>query len=279
MSSALSIMGVAGLATIQDGGGRPGYMHEGVPTGGALVPELLARANVAVGNAPHAAGIEIVGSLTVATRGAELAIAADDGARHVLRAGDSRRVESRRGLRVVYLAVRGGIDVPAVLGSRATLLAAGLGGLGGRALRGGDLLPISAAPGSLPGTLRDDRRASIEDDGPLRVVAGPDHERFAPDALRLLVESAFTISPSSDRTGTRLVGPPVPRADTDADAPSAPMVAGAIEVPASGSPIVLGPDHPTTGGYPVLAVLVRADLGRFHARPIGAAVRFVRVGV
>jgi allophanate hydrolase subunit 2 len=106
-------------------------------------------------------------------------------------------------------------------------------------------------------------------------VVGPDDARFSPEALHVLLGEPFSLSPSSDRTGSRLVGPPLPRLDAD-DLASAPMVAGAIEVPASGDPIVLGPDHPTTGGYPVLAVIVRADLGRFHARPVGATIRFTR---
>ena len=113
------------------------------------------------------------------------------------------------------------------------------------------------------------------DDSPIRVVIGPDQERFVPDAVATLFREPFTLSPASNRSGSRLFGPRLLHLPGDAHARSTPMVAGAIEVPSSGDPIVLGPDHPTTGGYPVLGVVLRADLGRFHARPVGAAIRFV----
>jgi allophanate hydrolase subunit 2 len=114
-------------------------------------------------------------------------------------------------------------------------------------------------------------------DAPLRVVPGPDRERFADGALETLLTSAFTISPRSDRVGVRLVGSAIHRvACVDGDtAVSGPMVRGAIQVPASGEPIVLGPDHPTTGGYPVLATVLSVDVGALMARPVGALVRFV----
>ena len=101
---------------------------------------------------------------------------------------------------------------------------------------------------------------------------------MALEVLRGVLASDYRVSMRSDRVGIRLEGPRLARIDDDT-AVSAPMVRGAIQVPASGEPIVLGPDHPTTGGYPVLAVLARAELGRFHARPVGATVRFVCVGV
>ncbi|MGO9709703.1 MAG: allophanate hydrolase subunit 2 family protein, partial [Polyangiaceae bacterium] len=111
-------------------------------------------------------------------------------------------------------------------------------------------------------------------EAPIGIVVGPDERRFAPEALRALLGEGFTLSPASDRTGTRLFGPRL--AVDSEDSVSTPMVAGAVQVPGAGDPIVLGPDHPTTGGYPVLAVIVRADLGRFHARPIGSTVHFTR---
>jgi biotin-dependent carboxylase-like uncharacterized protein len=272
----IEVAAVTGLSTVQDGG-RPGRMHQGVPPGGALVPELLARANAAVRNAPGEAGIEVFGSLTLVASG-DLHVSRDDGAAHALRAGEAWTVASRGG-RVAYAAVRGGIDVPPILGGRGTLLVAGLGGHQGRMLRKGDVLSVGlhapvdapappagpAAPAALHGP-----------DAPVRVVAGPDGERFAPAAIDRLVTSEFRVSPRSDRTGVRLAGPPLPRADDDRAA-SAPMVRGAIQVPGSGELIVLGPDHPTTGGYPVVATVVRADLGGLMARPVGATVRFARM--
>jgi allophanate hydrolase subunit 2 len=108
----------------------------------------------------------------------------------------------------------------------------------------------------------------------VRVVPGPDLDRFAAGALDVLLGSAYAVSPRSDRVGVRLAGPRLSRADDDAGV-SAPMVRGAIQVPAGGEPIVLGPDHPTTGGYPVLATVVLADVGAVMARPVGAPLRFV----
>ena len=112
----------------------------------------------------------------------------------------------------------------------------------------------------------------------VRVVPGPDMARFDAGALATLGSGSFTVERSSDRTGTRLAGPALRRRDADTGR-SSPMVRGAIQVPASGEPIVLGPDHPTTGGYPVIGVVARVDLGSFFARPIGASVRFTVVSL
>jgi allophanate hydrolase subunit 2 len=245
-------------------------MHEGVPPGGALVPELLARANSAVGNALDALGVEIVGSLTLRAVAPSL-VAGDDGRTVELPPGTPWTVTSGRA-RVAYAAARGGFDAPFVLGGRGTLLAAALGGHEGRGLRKGDRLVCLAtatprpAPSSLP--------ALPELEAPVRVVPGPDLERFAAGALDLLFTQEFRVSPRSDRVGVRLVGPALRRPGDDLGV-SAPMVRGAIQVPVSGEPIVLGPDHPTTGGYPVIATVFRAELGGLLARPVGASVRFV----
>lgn len=262
----IEITAIAGLATIQDAG-RPGRMHEGVPPGGAIVPDLLSRANAAARNARGEAGIEVFGDVTLTARDS-LLLAADDGVGRRLRAGE-RWTLGAEGRRVRYVAVRGGIDVPSRLGGRGTLLVAGLGGQDGRALRRGDVLSVGRA------IERDDPLAGVPDlNAPIRVVPGPDRERFAEGALQMLLASAFVVSSRSDRVGVRLVGPALQRADGDV-AVSGPMLRGAIQVPSSGEPIVLGPDHPTTGGYPVLATVVGADAGAVMARPIGASVRFV----
>jgi biotin-dependent carboxylase-like uncharacterized protein len=265
----IEVVSVAGLATVQDGG-RTGRMHEGVPPGGALVRELLARANSALRNAPLEAGVEIFGQLTVLARSSVL-VASDEGAPRWLHASQTW-VIACRDARVRYLAVRGGIDVPVVLGGRGTLLFAGLGGYEGRALRRGDVLAAGRA------VERDVPLAPTPDfESAIRVVPGPDLERFEARALEGLLGSRFHVSARSDRAGMRLVGPALPRSDGDLGI-STPMVEGAIQVPASGEPIVLGPDHPTTGGYPVLATVVRPDLGALMGRAVGASVTFVRGG-
>ncbi|MGD0525575.1 MAG: allophanate hydrolase subunit 2 family protein [Polyangiaceae bacterium] len=264
----ITVVAVTGLATVQDAG-RPGHMHEGVPPGGPLVPELLARANAAVGNEALTAGLELFGAVTLVGPPGTV-VACDDGAAVTLEVGASWRADCA-GRRVRYVAVRGGVDVPRVLGGRGTLLGAAVGGLEGRALRSGDPLRVGEAA---PGSRRVVAPAAPDLDAPIRVVPGPDLDRLTPEALRVLLGSEFRVDPASDRVGIRLAGPLLGRMAADTGA-SSPMVRGAIQVPPSGAPIVLGPDHPTTGGYPVLAVVARSSLGSLGARPIGAAVRFV----
>ena len=272
---AIDVVSTRGPAMIQDLGRRD-HMHEGVPPGGALVPEWLARANRLLGNPAGCAAIESFGELTVCARAVPIELAF--GARvHRLQAGERITIPRDPGTRVTYVALAGGVDVPAVLGGRGTLLVAGLGGLEGRLLRGGDVLRARAiaAPSDSrvePATHDFDLTQSI------RVIIGPDSARFPTSALDTLLNATFTISATSDRVGLRLRGERLVRIDPDS-ALSMPMVHGAIQVPASGEPIVLGPDHPTTGGYPVIATVISADSGAIAARSTGAAVNFRAVTV
>jgi biotin-dependent carboxylase-like uncharacterized protein len=263
----IEIVSVAGVVLVQDGG-RPGRMHQGIPPGGPLVRELLARANAAVGNGPAEAGLEVFGSVTLAARGDGVAVAADDGPATVLRAGDRLRVACER-RRVRYVAVRGGLGVPEVLGGKGTLLVAGLGGHEGRPLRASDRLAVGSSPVHAAAEVP----VVPSTDAPIVVVPGPDGDRFSARALEILLGSEYRVSPSSDRVGVRLAGPALERTDGD-DGVSTPMVWGAIQVPSSGEPVVLGPDHPTMGGYPVVATVVSASLGSLMLRPPGSAVRF-----
>jgi biotin-dependent carboxylase-like uncharacterized protein len=270
----IRVLAVTGLATVQDAG-RPGRMHEGVPPGGALVVEHLALANAAVDNAPGEAGIEVFGAITLAS---DEPVLVAEGGGHAPRplTGEAWSVASV-GARVAYVAVRGGIDVSSVLGGRGTLLSGGFGGHEGRPLRRGDALRVGqAAPRSGGASIAAARAAALRAldlRAAIRVVPGPDSERFAPGALDVLLASPFEVAAQSDRVGVRLRGPALQRTGDDA-AVSGPMVRGAIQVPSAGEPIVLGPDHPTTGGYPVVATVVRADFGALMGRPPGAVVRF-----
>jgi len=259
----LAIVRALGLVTVQDLG-RPGRMHEAVPPGGALVADRLIAANRAVRNPDDAPALEVLGQLAIRAE-RPLQVATDTGGPRELPAGGELLIASEP-RRVAYLAVRGGLAAPLVLGGRGALLCAGLGGLirAGQRFEIAGLAEISASPSG----------AAIPPDAPIRLVAGPDLTSFLPGALDLLLASPYRILPSSDRVGTRLDGPALPR--SDAPEVSRPMVLGAIEVPRDGKPIVLGPEHPTTGGYPVVAVVARADLGRLFSIRLGGTVRFTR---
>lgn len=271
MNAKLEVLGVSGPALVQDGG-RPGRMHHGVPPGGALVPEWLAAANRAVGNAWDAAALECYGRLELGLRGRSAWVSVDGRAFRVAD-GESFSVPAPEHGVVRYVAVAGGLEVPEVLGGRGTLPVARLGGFEGRPLKRGDLLPLGAVAGA-----RVEPGAALSLESEVRVVLGPDLGRFGADAMEVLLEGTFTVSPTSDRVGLRLRGPKLSQAD-EGSGVSGPMVRGAIQVPSSGEAIVLGPDHPTLGGYPVLAVVIRADWGSLSARRPGAAVRFRAVGV
>jgi allophanate hydrolase subunit 2 len=258
----LLVVRAVGLVTIQDLG-RPGRMHEAVPPGGALVPDRLIAANRAVRNPDSAPVIEVLGQLVVRAE-QPVQVASDTTAARTLAAGDQVTVESEP-RRVTYLALRGGISAPLVLGGRGALLCARLGGLvrSGERFASADL-PAIASPAP----------SAERPPGPIRLVAGPDPEHFAPGALEVLVSADYRILPSSDRVGTRLDGPVLPR--TGVPEASRPMVIGAIEVPGDGKPIVLGPEHPTTGGYPIIAVVVHEDLSALFSIRLGGTVRFTR---
>lgn len=271
MDAKLEVLGASGPALVQDGG-RGGRMHQGVPPGGALVPEWLAAANRAVGNAWSAAALECYGRLELGLRGRSAWVSVDGRAFRV-EDGQSFSVPAPEHGVVRYVAVAGGLDVPEVLGGRGTLPVARLGGFEGRPLKRGDLLPFGAVAGA-----RVEPGAALSLESEVRVVLGPDLGRFGADAVEVLLESTFTVSPTSDRVGLRLRGPTLPQAD-EGSGVSGPMVRGALQVPSSGEAIVLGPDHPTLGGYPLLAVVIRADWGSLSARRPGSAVRFRAVGV
>lgn len=256
----LTVLRAVGLITVQDSG-RPGHMHEGLAPGGALVPELLTAANRRARNPDDAAAIEVMGALTVRADVAVM-VATDSMSVREMRPGDELTVASDR-RRVTYFAVRGGVDAPVVLGSRAVQLSAGLG----HVLRSGAVLSAGDAPILVRVVDR-----FVEGDQ-IRVIPGPDLVAFEPGALGVLTSTTWTISASSDRVGTRLDGSPLPR--TDRPDVTRPMVLGAIEVPRDGQPIVLGPEHPTTGGYPVIAVVASEDLGRFFATGVGRQIGFV----
>lgn len=274
---ALLVVRAPPLATVQDRG-RRGRLAEGLPPSGALDPEGAARANAALGNEPDAAVIEVpLGALEVEAT-APIGSSVDGGAPRRLVAGERLVVVPRTA--VAYLAVSGGFGVRETLGSRSTLPVAGLGGFAGRALRPGDRVPVGPDSGR-----RRDRRPAARpsgDEAPcdssrptlLRLVPTPGDARLPDAALDELVAATWTVSRLGDRVGVRLEGARVSRASADLGLPM-PMVRGAVEITTDGTPIVLGPDHPTTGGYPVVGVLTTGAQSALARLSPGAPVRFV----
>jgi biotin-dependent carboxylase-like uncharacterized protein len=270
------------LTTLQDGG-RPGFAHLGVPRSGALDAAAHHLANRLVGNPEAAAvlettvdGVELAfaAAAVVAVTGALAPVRLDG--REVgwslglaVRAGQTLDVgPAERGVRS-YVAVSGGWDVPLVLGSASTDL---LSGLGPAPLAAGDVLvagpapdppvPIDMAPYPLPAD-------SVE----LGVHLGPRDDWLSDAGRATLVSGRWTVSPESNRVALRLNGPPVDRSRAD-ELPSEGLVVGAVQVLPDGQLVVFLADHPTTGGYPVAAVVDRASIGRCAQTRPGATVTF-----
>lgn len=261
------------LTTVQDSG-RWGYQASGVPVAGPMDAVAYRLANATVANASEAAALEItiVGPELRFERQTMLAIAgADldatlDGAAVPLREpvrcheGSVLRFGGRRTGARAYLAFAGGVDVAPVLGSRATHVRSGLGGLDGRALRSGDRLPL--------GLMADPPRRLMKDSAPsapaggarLRILPGPQADLFPADALERLQRTRFTISPQSDRMGYRLLGHMPTSNVLTAEMISDVTFPGAVQVPPSGGPVLLLADRQTTGGYPQIAIVITADL-------------------
>jgi KipI family sensor histidine kinase inhibitor len=276
--TALTVIAPGWLTTVQDAG-RWGWQSSGVPVGGALDLAALAEANQAVGNDPAAAvleatlpGLELQAdrACVMAIAGADLGATIDGRALPMVtavevRAGSTVRLAARRSGARAYLAFAGGIDVAAVLGSRSTELGTGFGGFHGRPLRAGDRLPIGASLGASPAAPDGVRRAAARGPEPgggarLRVLPGPHDDRVGADALDALLRTRFTVTPQSNRMGYRLHGG-MPVTDLDrGEMISDATVTGGIQVPPDGQPILLMADRQVTGGYPILATVITADL-------------------
>jgi biotin-dependent carboxylase-like uncharacterized protein len=259
-------------ATVQDAG-RAGWLHAGVPPSGPLDPAAHAAANLAVGNDPREAALEIpLGALHVeALHAVRVSI---DGEPAVSLAPGAELVVLACARAVRYLAVAGGFSVAPVLGSRATLLSAGWGGFQGRGVRAGDTLPLgerraAASPMTAVPSVIDPPDPAV-----LRIQAGPHVGRLPASSLARLTGSTWLVSARSDRVGVRLEGPTMERAGDDRGPPT-PMVRGAVQITTDGMPIVLGPDHPVTGGYPVIAVLGRSSQAVLARLRPKRALRFV----
>jgi len=277
----LLVRGVGASVLVQDLG-RPGWAHLGVPRSGALDLPAAALAQRLVGNEPSAAGLEVLlgglevgadDAVWVAVTGAPCQVDVDGRSREFaapvwLPAGGTLKLgRPATGLRS-YVAVAGGVAVEPVLGSRSTDT---LGRVGPPPVAVGDVLSVGTTSGS-PAAVDATRPPAP---GPLRLQPGPRAERIDGDAVDLLCRTSYTVSPDSDRIGLRLVGDPLPLARSE-ELPSEGMVLGAVQVPPDGRPVVFLADHPTTGGYPVVAVVDEADLWQCAQLRPGEPVRFTR---
>jgi antagonist of KipI len=292
MMPAIRVIAPGLLTTVQDLG-RWGWQSRGVPVAGPMDPRAHRLANTLVENPADAAALEVTllgpalefeDERIVAVTGAEFEITLDgqpapmNGAFQVAAGAVVRFGARLRGARA-YLGVSGGIAVPPVFGSRATHVPSRMGGLDGRALRAGDVLPLGKRgresfpsrafsenapdPFSLP-----DGKATV------RVLPGPQQDRFAADALEVLQSAAYVVDTRSDRMGFRLHGPKLEHAER-AEMLSDATAVGGLQVPLRGEPILLMADRQTTGGYPTLATVISADIGVAGQLAPGDGVSFV----
>ncbi len=276
---AIEVIAPGLLTTVQDTG-RFGYRRLGVTWAGPMDKAAHREANQAVGNARDAAALECTVSgptlrfLTTtrfAVAGADLGAQLERsdlgawpvplGVSVLARAGNTLTFAGRRSGCRASLAFAGGLEVPVVLGSRSTDLAAGFGGLEGRALRAGDVLSVGPPP-------RDASEAAArrEPEGSgtptLRVILGPQADCLTPESLARFLGESYDVAATSDRVGCRLSGPRLVHRGA-AEIASEGMLPGSVQIPPDGQPIVMMADAPTTGGYPKVATVVAADLGRF----------------
>ena len=288
-----------GLQLVLEDLGRPGHAALGVSASGTADRRALRAANRAVGNAPGAAGFELAGGgavlrftgpavVAVAGASAETTIVRTDGpplpvahgAATALEDGEELRLGAvSAGLRAV-IAVRGGLDLPPALGSLSsdTLAGLGPGDLGGRPLRAGDVVPLrgpAAAPYAVdPCPAPADPLPAPGDTVELRIVLGPREGWFTPAGVRTLVEQEWTVTPRSDRVGVRLEGAVPLEREVVGELPSEGAVTGAIQVPPDGQPVLFLPDHPLTGGYPIIGAVIDRDLDLAGQLPPGVRIRF-----
>lgn len=278
----IRVLAPGALTTVQDLG-RPGYGALGVPPAGAMDPWELRAANLLAGNPQDAAGLECTLSgptlrfqadAVIALCGARFDATLDGeaalhGEAFYVREGQTLAIGRARDGTRCYLAVRGGIDVEPVLGSRSTDVASGIGP---PPLRGGDVLRAGRGGDARLRRLRTGVRTGAS----MRAVPGPQEALFPSDARGAFWSGEFRVSPRSDRTGVRLEGIPIAGG---ADLLPEGTAHGTVQVPAGGEPIVLGPERPITGGYTKIATVITADMSLIaQARP-GDVVRLRRVSI
>ncbi|MGH6936519.1 MAG: biotin-dependent carboxyltransferase family protein, partial [Methylocella sp.] len=281
-------------ATIQDGG-RHGYQRYGVTPAGPMDWVAFRTANFALGNDDRAAAIEIsFAGLEVVCEGAPLLLGYAGGAflwlrcgvplpkaaRLLLEPGETLAARAGDSGAFAYLTAEGGFETPITMGSRATHTRSAMGGIEGRMLRAGDLLPAATTArldgASFEATIDASWLASEPD--PFRVVLGPQDDYFTAETLSSFFEGQFTLTPAADRMAYRFDGPEIFHA-RGYDIVSDGVALGAIQVAGDKKPLVLMADRQPTGGYPKLGHVARADIGRLAQMRPGETCRFRAVSV
>jgi biotin-dependent carboxylase-like uncharacterized protein len=281
----------AGLFTTVQDAGRWGFQAYGMPVAGAMDRYAYNLANILAGNRPGAAALEmtVTGDTLRFEKPAYIAVCGADmrptldgvpiapwSALFVPAGGTVSFGYAVNGCRA-YLAVRGGLDVPVVLGSRSTYTRAAVGGLEGRRLKAGDTLAVGAADLSdtRPLTLPDEFKPAAGGDITIRVLPGPQDGHFTAAGLETLFSSVYAITDEADRMGYRLDGPRVEhvgKADIVSDA----LPLGAVQVPGHGMPIIMMADRQTTGGYTKIGTVIGPDLAILAQAKPGDTVRLRR---
>jgi 5-oxoprolinase (ATP-hydrolysing) subunit C len=287
MNAALNITTAGPGVTLQDAG-RHGYLRYGVTAAGPMDAQAMATANLAVGRQPGATAIEVsLGGIEVSAEGATLPVAIAGGnfdvsldgqrlpamVRLALAPGAKLRIRAGVEGAWCYLAVGGAIDVPPVLGSNATHTRSALGGIGGRALAAGAVLPVRDVGA------RDAGAAALiapwleRSDDPIRVILGPQDDYFSRAQIETFSRERWTVSNRSDRMAYFLDGASI-TPENGLNVVSDGIVMGAIQVLGDGRPMVLMADRQVTGGYPKIATVIGPDLGRLAQLRPGASLRF-----
>lgn len=286
----LEVLTAVPLLSVQDGG-RPGWQAFGVPLGGPMDALAHRAANLLAGNPPHAAALEIGpgnaafvpnDDCLIAAAGPGFSLYVDDRPMRMwtsiyVRKGWQIRLEWRGTGNWAYLAVHGGLDTPPALGSRSVYPRAALGA----PLSVGDRLPLGHAARpllDLAARHLDPACIPYAQAPQIAVIPGPQAAQFSDAALATFYTARFVISPASDRTGYRLNGPPIPYAGGEMISEG--MTRGCVQIPPDGQPIVMQADSPTTGGYPKIAAVIRADQPVLAQTPLGAgSVCFVETTI
>lgn len=319
----IEILSAGAFTTVQDAG-RIGFADMGMLTAGAMDPLSMHAANLLIGNEPDEAVLEctlqgpeirFTAACAFAVSGADMQPELDgqkirNNTAYSAKAGGVLKLKTAvRGMRA-YIAVKGGLDIPVVFGSRSTDVKCHIGGVEGRKLAAGDVIGLRAPEAELTDrykryltqkeeekylphlnemtarTVVSGRNASPEalvDMGDktvpvtLRFLWGPQVDRFPEEARKTFTESTYRLSADSDRMGSRLTGPEI-RALNGTDIVSDGIVSGAVQVTSAGQPIVMTADHQTTGGYAKIAAVITADLAKLAQLTPGQEVRFVSVG-